>query len=69
MKKVESEDVSNQTLSGNVKKYKEQSPAERLLGEYCSQEETKENKKCFFLLLLCKTGEKSQLNVVLSRQK
>ena len=55
MKKVQSEDVSNQdkTLPGNVaKKYKEQSPAERLLGDWSTagrkkQKKTRSDSSCF----------------------
>jgi hypothetical protein len=54
MKKVESEDVTNQdkTLSGNAKKYKEQSPAERLLGDWSTagrkkQKKTRSASSCF----------------------
>ena len=52
MKKVEGEDVSNQTLSGNAKKYKKQSPAERLLGDMSTagmkkQKKTRSASSCF----------------------
>ena len=54
MKKIQSEDVSNQekTLSGKVEKYKEQSPAERLLGDWSTagrkkQRKTRSSSSCF----------------------
>ena len=54
MKKIQSEDVSNhdKTLSVNVAKYKEQNPAERLLGDWSTagrkkQKKTRSSSSCF----------------------
>ena len=54
MKNDQSEEVTNQdkTLSGNVAKYKEQSPAERLLGDWSTagrkkQKKTRSDSSCF----------------------